>query len=344
MSTYWKLETHGDPLGAVHHLIQHIWQSAHLEGMLVAVNGADSAHDSHRVLRDPGEVNGVNPFKPWMAANSARFIPGLLAEYPNAQMGVVLRPCEMRALAGMANQAKLEADNLLTISVDCLATYPIEEVQWRAKRKGSQEQLEEESLRFARQGGMSAYRYRPACQMCPSPAASDADINIGVLGLPARQYILVWPRNPGVASKAGLGDIVHGRAESELVSQRDRILARLTEQHDRTRERVIDGLSNVMPRTIDDLLVQLDDCESCRECMDACPICSVAAPQRQASGHYLRLDLENWLVSCAGCGMCEQACHRHLPLSTIFTFIKQQLKESYKQDHRQSRLTNLPLS
>jgi Na+-translocating ferredoxin:NAD+ oxidoreductase RnfC subunit len=32
-------------------------------------------------------------------------------------------------------------------------------------------------------------------------------------------------------------------------------------------------------------------------------------------------------MSCAGCGMCEQTCPHHLPLSAIFHHIKAQLVE-----------------
>jgi predicted aldo/keto reductase-like oxidoreductase len=49
---------------------------------------------------------------------------------------------------------------------------------------------------------------------------------------------------------------------------------------------------------------------------------------RQVKGRYCREDVINWLASCAGCGMCEQSCPQHLPLSAIFTHVKQQLQQA----------------
>jgi len=33
-----------------------------------------------------------------------------------------------------------------------------------------------------------------------------------------------------------------------------------------------------------------------------------------------------WLVSCVSCGMCEQACPNHLPLTAIISRISRELK------------------
>jgi Na+-translocating ferredoxin:NAD+ oxidoreductase RnfC subunit len=39
------------------------------------------------------------------------------------------------------------------------------------------------------------------------------------------------------------------------------------------------------------------------------------------------------MISCAGCGMCEQACPNHLPLVTIFNQIREQLIEPLEPIH-----------
>jgi hypothetical protein len=47
----------------------------------------------------------------------------------------------------MRKHKPLPTDKLLTICVDCLGTYPIEEFQWRSSRKGSAEGLSWEALK-----------------------------------------------------------------------------------------------------------------------------------------------------------------------------------------------------
>jgi Fe-S oxidoreductase len=48
-----------------------------------------------------------------------------------------------------------------------------------------------------------------------------------------------------------------------------------------------------------------------------------------------------WMLSCAGCGMCEQACTQHLPLSTIFGHIREQLAAEF--GYRPGRSPDEPL-
>jgi Fe-S oxidoreductase len=60
--------------------------------------------------------------------------------------------------------------------------------------------------------------------------------------------------------------------------------------------------------------------------MNVCPICSVDEPRKTKEGKLVREDVVNWLLSCAGCGMCEQACPQHQPLSAVFSHIREQIE------------------
>jgi formate dehydrogenase subunit beta len=268
-------------------------------------------------------VQEINPFRPVMTANLARLLPEILEAKPDIHLGVLLRPCEMRALTEVAERGALRTDRLLTICVDCLGTFPEDEFEWRSARKGSEGGLTSEALQFAPQGGISAYRYRAACQMCVSPGATEADVNIGVLGLPVRRSILV-----GVGDeKLNWKKLTNGQADSGLVDKHDAMLAKLSERHIRTRERVITGLAEVLPPDVNALIDQFAACGTCQNCMGVCPICAADMPQTGKDGRLERKSVVNWLVSCAGCGMCEQNCPNHLPLSIIFTHIKEQIEK-----------------
>lgn len=259
-----------------------------------------------------------------MLLNIAGLVPTVLQEHASGRYGILLRPCELRALNEVTEHKDIEPERLLTICVDCLGTFPDEEFEWRSIRKGSDAGLTKEALQFAPQGGIAAYRYRAACQMCASPGARSADINLGVIGLPVRQTILVdcqsdlldWPQ------------ITDKPADPSLTSRREVMLSKLVEVHSQTRDRVLTGLAEVLPANVDVLLDQFEDCGSCQSCMQACPICTVNPPHRTKDGRYAHQDVVEWLVDCAGCGMCEQSCPKHLPLSIIFTHVKRSLKET----------------
>lgn len=342
MNEHWSLETHGDPLGKVRTLIKQIWMESNLDGMLVTMDVGDEPSALPRYIVDVEALDEINPFKPLMEINIARVIPDLLADHPDARIGALLRPCEMRALTEMTKHASFKVDNLLTFSVDCLGTLPADEYQWRLERVEKAHQgpphgppaeyadLAVEALKFARQGGIVPYRYRSACQVCLSPAAKHADINLHILGLPIRQQMLISLGDPMMAEMIHLEQLTDGLADKLLIDQHERIISKMCERHQRTMDRVDEGLGNLLPADVDAVIRQLEGCGDCQNCMDVCPICSVDRPERNAEGHYERSAVSRWLVSCAGCGMCEQSCPNHLPVSSIFAHIRQQLAQEWE--------------
>ncbi len=46
MNTYWKLETNGDPLGAVQLFLQDLWEFADIEGILVPLRTSGTDQNS----------------------------------------------------------------------------------------------------------------------------------------------------------------------------------------------------------------------------------------------------------------------------------------------------------
>jgi formate dehydrogenase subunit beta len=313
------LHTHGDPLGALQKFVKTLWEQSSLDAMVVAPGNGKF------VLESPDELEHVNPFQPLMKLNTARLVVDTAIMEPGKRLGAMLRPCEMRALNEMAARGAIRREDVLVICTDCLGTFPADEYEWRTER--SAKGLTKETLQFAPQGGISAYRYRPACQMCAEPGATEGDVNVGVFGLPVRQSLLV---NAFIGNSA-LKSITDGLATEDLVSKRGQTLAKISERHVRTGERVLKSLEENLPADLQDLLVQFESCGDCQACMNVCPICSVDEPRRNTDGSLVREDVVNWLLSCAGCGMCEQSCPQHQPLSAVFSHIREQIEAELTQ-------------
>lgn len=327
MNTKWLVETNGDPLGAIQYIFAEAWERFGLDSMVVPTNGNGSPH----LLHDPMDLHRVNPFKPLMTYNAAKFLPQILDEQPEARVGALLRPCEVRALEAKSNREGISSERMLTICVDCLGTYSPEDYQWRAKRKGSPESLDGETLHFARQGGIAVYRFRSACQACRTPIGDGADINIGVIGLPVRQKILVDVPDPATAETLGV-ESSETTADQPFFDQREHVATRLLQRGTHTRQRLVDSLESILPRDLDALINQFERCGECRSCFEVCPLCAADYPTKDSAGLYERKQVMQWMISCAGCGMCEQACPNHLPLVTIFTNIRQQLIDPMETD------------
>ena len=70
-------------------------------------------------------------------------------------------------------------------------------------------------------------------------------------------------------------------------SQHKRIVAKMSERHARTMERVNEGLGSLLPADVDAVIRQLESCGECQACLEVCPICSVDRPYRNC-GRSLR--------------------------------------------------------
>ncbi|MBC8331371.1 MAG: hypothetical protein H8E28_05260 [Anaerolineae bacterium] len=328
MTTQWMLNTHGNPLGAVRHFADTIWQTLGIEKMLAPTNG-HLDRTGPRILEHRAEIEHLNPFTPLMPINAAKLVPVLLEKTAPGKAAAMLRPCEMRTLVEMSKYESFALDGLLTICVDCLGTLPADEYRWRAERKGSTGELSQEALQFSRQGGIVRYRYRAACQVCISPEATLADINIGILGLPVRQAVLITIANSALVEKLNLFELAEAKFDAELLETHERVAARLVQRSENTRERIANGLGGLLPENVGALVEQLNNCGDCNTCMHVCPLCDIHYPQRDEQGHLIESEAMRWLISCAGCGMCEQACPQHLPLSIIFNHIQSQLADEF---------------
>jgi len=318
MNTQWFLKTSGDALGRSRAFLGALWQSAGLTGMLLPVL-PEGDHAPHvEFLREARRLAEADPFAPLMTSNRARDVAERARTGLEGPVGAVLRPCEIRALLAVARRRSIPLDSYLLIGVDCLATFPPEAYERRAREIGGAEELTREALLFARQGGILLYRNRPACQRCGAPLPEAVDLCLGVHGLAVGEAILVTARDEATARRLNLEAITDGPAPQELVTQHERMAAALEARRGRTRSRMEAELGS-LPASIDDLIAHIRACAPCRECLEACPIydgeLEAADPKEVAE----------WLVSCAGCGMCQQACPNHLPLPAVIDHIRRGL-------------------
>jgi len=342
-ATAWAINTKGDPLSAVNLVIKTLWDSAQFDYMLVPINGNNSFTPRPQLIDKPDQLDQVNPFKPIMVENAAQLIPDIVRKYPEKKIGALLRPCEIRALIEMTKHGFLKLDHIITISVDCLGTFPPEEYISRAKNKGSTQEGAGETIRFSKTEGILTYRYRSVCQICVSPEAKGADINIYTLGLPLRQTIIIESNHPILSETIKTQELEATQADEVLLKQHERIVAKTINQHRSTMDRLVQNLGELLPKNINDIISQYQNCGSCQNCMDVCPICSIDYPKRETNGCYQREDIMRWLISCSGCGICEQVCEKQLPLGIIFSHVREQLMQEYNYIPGISREDPLPI-
>lgn len=325
MSTRWVLQTHGDPLGTVQVFLNDLYGAAGVDHMLVPVVESDTGSVAPVIVDDADLLRHADPFAPVMTRNSADRAAALSGQYPGEQVAAVMRPCELRALVEMSKRQAIDEEHLLVIGVDCLGTFPVEDDGWLRNI----EHLTERALQFCRQGGIAMYRHRPACQSCTTPMAEAADVSIELLGLPAKQMMMVTARDEETARRLHLDQLADDEADDQFVQQRAAMREKISLRRGQARTRQVNSLADDMPHNVDELIDHLTDCMPCQKCLDACPIYA-AETAAQGTGYSLSRDtVERWLASCAQCGMCEEVCTRRLPLSAIFGQISRELDDRY---------------
>lgn len=321
MKSCWVLDTNGDPLETVRQFLADVWASARLDGMLVPLYQERGASVAPCLVADLAELAEADPFAPLMPVNAAILAPQFEWAHPGGRFGAVLRSCEARAFRHMVEQRRLASEHWLVIGVDCLASFSAADFEWRLRKTHRVEALTREALRFARQGGIAPHRFRDACQMCPSPAAQDADVSIELLGLPVRQFVMISARDADLARGLHLEEITDGEAPESWVARREATLELIAARRKRSLARKIQALSVEAPAELEALLRHIANCAPCQACLEACPLYTGDFLPAEY-GEFQALEAARaWLERCVSCGMCEEACPKHLPLTAILTHI-----------------------
>lgn len=318
MTTHYVLNTKGAPLERFREFLGRLYEAAKLDAMLVPLRVSSPASVEPCIVERCDEVQAADPFTPIMLLNAARLLMSHIENQPDHHLGAVLRPCELRALNTLAKRNLFAMDGVLTVGVDCIGTFAADALE----EQGSPKSLMEESLRFARQGGINMYRYRSACQMCVNPTPVGADITVDLLGLPVRHVIVIGVEDTELLEQIDLGMLADGSASPDLIEQHRQMQAQVRERRTRARDRLVGMLNDELSMDVDQLVAHINDCDQCQTCLEVCPIYGYAV---EAKASLTRDEVMEWLLGCAGCGMCEAACGEHLPLTRIFTRIREEV-------------------
>jgi formate dehydrogenase subunit beta len=322
MNTAWLLHTQPDVLSRLEGFLKALWKPAGLEGMIFPQREVGRSGLRARVAESASQVRGVDPFAPILAPHTVALTAELARRHPGLRLAAIVRPCELRALRTLARRGSMPDEHLLLLGVDCVGTYLPEEYRWRAEKWGAEE-LTNEVLRFAPQGGILTYRYRRACQACTHSVVQGAELAVGIFGAPVGRGLLVMARDSEVARRLRLDEITDREAPASLLGRRVRMRETLVARRGAVRARFLAGLPSWLPANVHQLVGFLGTCSPCRACWQACPqgpngVGLLGQGREVMKAH-------RWLADCVECGACEDACPRGLPLTAVFARIGTQI-------------------
>lgn len=323
----------GEPLNAFRRFLTAWWKHYKLEALLAPVEVPAQSTLVKQVIVDPAKLAVVNPFAPVMLTNVAATIGEFARRYTGRRVAAILRPCELRTLVELRRHGRLppEAEAVIILSTDCLATFPTEHYTRRVQLHGIAA-VTREALMYAEAGGLSPNEFRLACQTCVWPAPHGAEITLGLLGVNPAEYLLLIAHDEAVDARLSLEAVTDGLATESQVARREVAVGAVADQRAATRAH-LESVTRDGHRFGDlgSALGWFANCSLCGDCLDACPLYN-----GELSGmlgvHGARpalaelVDVSRWLASCSGCGMCEAACEHNVPLMLLVSSLSRQIQ------------------
>ena len=342
--------TNGDTLGTLRQFLRRLLETGFVKALLVPKALPSGEGFVQALIKDPKMLHDANPLAPTMPVQSARILSDLAAVPSEERVGVVMKPCEMRAAVELTKFLQVDMENVVTIGVDCLGTH---EVKDYAQMSEEERAASAQALIGGANAGEAASDsavVRESCRICEHPVPLNADITLGLLGCnPAEQIsVIVGERfEKDLAEKLSL-DLKEGG-----LAGRNDAIDRLTSRRKEAREKVLGDLKG-RADSLEQLMDTFSTCIRCHNCMNVCPICyckecvfksqtfehrpdqflgwaerkgAIRMPSDTLIFHLTRLS--HMGTSCVGCGMCDSACPSGLPVSSLFNLIGSELQEMF---------------
>ena len=333
-----------DTVGTVNDLLKEFLKSNKVQALLVMQEVPSKTMSFPVLISDHDKLNS-NVFAPILPVSTATVISKITkVKSASKPIGVVMRSCQIRALVELfkLNQANIE--NIVIIGIDCLGTFPVNTYSDFPEKVTPTEYILDS---FKKKSDAVKY-LRSACHTCKDPIPTNADIVIGLYGMDSQKELLIQ-----INSDKGK-QLLEGFSLEELKDKknREKAIKEIREEKTKNRMEFIKNKSNI--KGIDALAKFFDKCINCHNCMKICPICYCRECLFESSVFDLELNkyigkaekkglfkmpsdsllfhttrMNHMVVSCVGCGLCEQACPSDIPLMEIIIPISESAQKEF---------------
>jgi len=324
----------GDIVSTCNELLKGILRMDEIDALLVPQEVPSKTTSFDVLISDPDKLS-ANVLAPVMPVSTASMVSKITkAGGTDKRIGVVMRPCQIRALVELVKLNQANMDNIVIIGIDCPGTFS---VNTYSELSGDGKDPTKIIVGSLKGKGDDAKKYlRSACAICKDPVPTNADIVIGTLGVDVKKELFIQANTE--QGERLLDGIELGVAEDE--ERRDEAVANVRKEK---AEQMVEFLeSSSSPKGIEALAKFYDKCVNCHNCMNACPICYCKECLFDSSvfdaeaGRYVRkakskglfkmpddsllfhvTRMNHMILSCVECGLCEQACPSHIPLMDV---------------------------
>lgn len=337
------------------------WLSEGKLGAVLVPAYSKSGAATMALVSEPDKLGDAMPLMPSMAVNAASVVHDIAADGTlERKVGLVLRPCEARALVELIKLRQVVADNLVIIGMDCGGTY--RSAGFRDVR-GADTEFDNRHVREQEELAANP-NLRTACKMCEFPRAPVADIAIGWLGMNVDEAL--WVEAATDKGKALAENI--GLAEADEPAGRAAALKGLAEKRLAEAERRI-AENDPKFTGAQKLAEYYADCLNCHNCMRVCPVCYCrecffdSDTFKRDIGEHVRIAkrkgltrmpsetllfhltrMNHMMASCVACGICEESCPVGIGLTVLFKKVSRNAQAEFEYVSGRSLDEPLPLT
>ncbi len=289
------------------------------------------------LITRPEDMDQADPLAPCFPLNAARLASRLTKRPSGKTVGLVMRPCEIRAFIELIKLKQGSRDQVVLVGMDCLGAFNNADFA-RYARSGEPTRPFYESVLDGSGKDPAGFETASACRVCEHPVPANCDIAIGLYGVEYGSRILVetpTPRGKAVIQALKLADCEFPAGRKKAV---DDLIAARTQQRDRMFEQTAEQTGG-----FEKLSAYLSRCVNCYNCRVACPVCYCrecvfvtdvfdhdAFQYMQWAGRKGRLKMPTDTdffhltrmahigLTCVGCGQCSNACPNDIPLMELF--------------------------
>jgi formate dehydrogenase subunit beta len=329
--------------------------------LLVPVELPSGDNVVQTLVTNADRLNAANPLAPVLPVNSARILSAMTKlSSSQKKIGVVLRPCELRAVVELVKLKQISLENLILIGIDCFGTYSVNDYSKLVKESQSPSQRLLDLVKEGKEDSL----LREACQVCEYPFPMVADITIGLIGLDLEKEILIeaiTEEGEKILSALEL-------KESGDSAKRQAAIQKLLPERAKKRDELFERTGKEV-NGLDNLLSAFTRCIACHNCRDVCPICycreclfdsptfewgadkyldwasrkdALRMPTDTLLFHLTRLN--HMASSCVGCGLCQEACPNDVPVFSIFRMVGDKVQKVFDYVPGRSLEDEIPLS
>ena len=329
----------GNTVNAVQAFMSSFLEHNLVDALFVPQTAADGTV-SAALVSNPDAIKRSNPFAPIMVANAAKDVAAATLKQPDRHIGAVLRPCEIRALVELAKRGRANLANLTVVGIDCLGTFAPFDYMRKLLKAGNAVEVAAQCMQVAEDGEI-ACQTRTACQMCERPAPRGADVTLGFIGVDAAKELLVIAADESADSRFELGEVTSREGTEREVVKREATLTGIIAKHNAFTDRELARL-DMSFGGLAGALTALATCTECRACLQACPLYDGELDDTSLPLIGQLSAVAKWLVSCSGCGMCEESCPNGVPLAVVARALSRPLRAKFDYTPGRSMEEKLP--